>query len=248
MKLLSLCIAFVGFGFYSSAQSAEEIIEKYIQNLGGTDKLNSITSFEMKAKVDYGGMTIPIDMISLKDGRTITKISFQGQEMIQGAFDGTTSWGTNFMTMKPEKSDAETTENVKRTAGLDFMTPMLDYKSKGYAVEMLPNETIEGVECFKLKVAKKPQLVEGVEIPNVEFYYFDKENYVPIVVETEIASGQMKGQISQTIFSDYQEVQGIYFPFSMTNKLKGGEGQTIVFESIELNKKYEDSLFKFPGE
>ena len=71
---------------------------------------------------------------------------------------------------------------------------------------------------------------------------------MPIVVEAEIPSGQMKGQISQTVFSDYQEVQGIFFPFSMTQKLKDGEGQTIVFESIEMNKTYEDSIFKFPGE
>jgi hypothetical protein len=248
MKSISLFILFVGFGLITKAQTADEIIQKYIQNLGGAEKLNSVKSFEMKAKVDYGGMSIPVDMISLRDGRTVTKISFQGQEMIQGAFDGTTSWGTNFMTMKPEKSDAETTENVKRSAGLDFMTPMLDYKTKGYLVDLLPNETIEGVECFKLKVTKKPQVVEGVDVPNIEFYYFDKENYVPIVVEAEIPSGQMKGQISQTVFSDYQEVQGIYFPFSMTNKLKDGDGQTIVFESIELNKTYEDSLFKFPGE
>ena len=248
MKFVSLCIAFIGWSFISKAQTAEEIIEKYIQNLGGSEKLNSINSLEMKAKVDYGGMTIPIDMIILRDGRTVTKINFQGQEMVQGAFDGTTSWGTNFMTMKPEKNDAETTENVKRTAGTDFMSPMLDYKTKGYSVEMLPNETIEGVECFKLKVTKKPQMVEGKDVPNIEFYYFDKENYVPIVVEAEIPSGQMKGQISQTVFSDYQEVDGIYFAFSMTQKIKDGQGQTIVFDSIELNKKYEDSIFKFPGE
>jgi hypothetical protein len=247
MKIVSLVVAFIGLSFISSAQSAEDIIDKYIQNLGGIEKLNSIKSIEMKAKVDYGGMSIPIQMISLRDGRTISKISFQGQEMSQGAYDGTTSWGTNFMTMKPEKNDAETTENVKRQSS-DFMTPMLDYKTKGYTLELLPNETIEGVECFKLKVTKKPQLAEGKDIPNVEFYYFDKENYVPIVVEAEIPSGQMKGQISQTVFSDYQEVQGIFFPFSMTQKLKDGEGQTIVFESIEMNKAYEDSVFKFPGE
>ena len=248
MKFVSLCIALIGWSFISKAQTAEEIIEKYLQNLGGLEKLNSINSLEMKAKVDYGGMTIPVDMIILRDGRTVTKINFQGQEMIQGAFDGTTSWGTNFMTMKPEKNDAETTENVKRTAGTDFMTPMLDYKTKGYSLEMLPNETIEGVECFKLKVTKKPQMVEGKDVPNIEFYYFDKENYVPIVVEAEIPSGQMKGQISQTVFSDYQEVDGVYFAFSMTQKIKDGQGQTIVFDSIELNKKYDDSIFKFPGE
>ena len=130
MKIVSLVVAFIGLSFISSAQTAEDIIDKYIQNLGGIEKLNSIKSIEMKAKVDYGGMSIPIQMISLRDGRTISKISFQGQEMSQGAYDGTTSWGTNFMTMKPEKNDAETTENVKRQSS-DFMTPMMDYKTKG---------------------------------------------------------------------------------------------------------------------
>jgi hypothetical protein len=58
----------------------------------------------------------------------------------------------------------------------------------------------------------------------------------------------MKGQISQTLYSDYQEENGIYFAFSMTQKIKDGMGQTIVFESVELNKEFESSIFKFPGE
>ena len=58
----------------------------------------------------------------------------------------------------------------------------------------------------------------------------------------------MKGQISQTLYSDYQEVEGIYFAFSMTQKIKDGMGQTIVLEKIELNKKFQDELFKYPGE
>ena len=151
------------------------------------------------------------------------------------------------MTMKAEKDDSENTENVKRAVG-DFISPLLDYKGKGYSIELLPNETIEGVECFKIKLTKKTMLSEEKEIPNVEYYYFDKENYVPIVVEQEISSGEMKGQISQTLYSDYQEVNGIYFAFSMTQKIKDGMGQTIVFESVELNKEFESSIFKFPGE
>ena len=169
------------------------------------------------------------------------------KEITQMAFDGETSWSTNFMTMKAEKDDSENTENVKRAAG-DFISPLIDYKGKGYSLELLPNETIEGVECFKIKLTKKTMLSEEKEIPNVEYYYFDKENYVPIVVEQEISSGEMKGQISQTLYSDYQEVNGIYFAFSMTQKIKDGMGQTIVFESVELNKEFESSMFKFPGE
>lgn len=247
MKKLTLLTVFIGLTFASFSQSADEIVSKYLDAIGGIEKMKSVSSIQMKAKVDYGGMSIPIDMINTKDGKSLMKINFQGKEIIQNAFDGTTSWGTNFMTMKAEKSESEDTENIKRAAG-DFMSPLIDYSKKGYTLELLPAETVEGVDCFKLKLTKKTMLSEGKEIPNVEFYYIDKENFIPIVVEQEITSGEMKGQISQTLFSDYQEVEGLYFPFSMTQRLKDGQGQTIVFEAITLNGVFESALFQYPGE
>jgi outer membrane lipoprotein-sorting protein len=245
MTRIVLFLAFSFTSILSFSQTAEEVVATYIKNIGGADKLKNISSVQMKAAVDYGGMSIPIEMISLRDGRSVMKITFQGQEMVQMAYDGKTAWGTSFMTMKPEKNDAEQTENIKRSLG-DFISPLIDYKANGYSIELLPNETIEGVECFKLKLTKKPMLVDGKEVPNIEFYYIDKENFVPIVVEAEIPSGEMKGNISQTVYSDYQEVDGVYFPFSMTQRLKDGEGQTIEFEKVVLNGKFEDKIFIFP--
>ncbi len=247
MTKFFLFLAFSFTSILSFSQTAEEIVATYIKNIGGSDKLKSITSVQMKASVDYGGMSIPIDMVSLRDGRSVMKITFQGQEMVQMAYDGKTAWGTSFMTMKPEKNDAEETENIKRSVG-DFISPLINYKENGYSIELLPNETMEGVECFKIKLTKKPLMIDGKEVPNIEFYYIDKENFVPIVVETEIPSGEMKGNISQTVYSDYQEVDGVYFPFSMMQRLKDGEGQTIEFEKVVINQKFEDKIFLFPGE
>jgi outer membrane lipoprotein-sorting protein len=247
MTKIFLFLAFSFISIISFSQTAEEIVATYIKNIGGTDKLKAISSVQMKASVDYGGMSIPIDMVSLRDGRSVMKITFQGQEMVQMAFDGKTAWGTSFMTMKPEKNDAEETENIKRSVG-DFISPLINYKENGYSIELLPNETMEGVECFKIKLTKKPLMIDGKEVPNIEFYYIDKENFVPIVVEVEIPSGEMKGNISQTVYSDYQEVDGVYFPFSMMQRLKDGEGQVIEFEKVLLNQKFEDKIFLFPGE
>ena len=244
-KIATIVLFLIGTQVYSNAQTAEEIIKTYIENIGGEEVLRNIKSMKMSAKVDAQGMTLPLEMINMADGRTITKFEFQGKEMIQGAFDGETSWGVNFMTQKAEKSDAEQTENVKRESK-DFPDPFLDYEKKGYAVELLGKETVEGAECFKIKFTKKPLLVDGEDVENVQYYFFDTENYVPIVTETEIKSGQMKGSISQTVFSDYQEVEGIYFPFSINSKLKGGEGQPVTIEKIEVNVEVDESIFKFP--
>ena len=244
-KIATLVLFLIGTQIYSNAQTAEEIVKTYIENIGGEEALRKVKSIKMSAKVDAQGMTLPLEIIYMADGRTITKFTFQGKEMIQGAFDGETSWGINFMTQKAEKSDAEQTENVKRGAK-DFPDPFLDYEKKGYKIELLGKETIEGTECFKVQFTKHPLLVDGKDVENIEYYYFDTENFVPIVSETEIKSGQMKGSISQTVFSDYQEVEGVYFPFSINSKLKGGEGQPVNIEKIEVNIEVEDSIFKFP--
>ena len=56
-------------------------------------------------------------------------------------------------------------------------------------------------------------MVDGKEEADVTFHYFDTENFVPLAVQSEIRVGPNKGQMSETKFSDYQEVDGLYFPF-----------------------------------
>lgn len=228
------------------AQSADEILAKYFENTGGTDKWKTLTGIKMSAKVNQMGMDIPLTIYQLKDGRTATVINFQGKELKQGVYDGTNLWSTNFMTMKAEKSDAEATANFKTTLG-DFPDPFLDYKSKGYKVELLGKETVEGTECFKIKLTRKPMMVDGKPEENSTFYFFDANDFVPIMTETETKSGPGKGMISQSKMSDYQEVNGLLFPFSMTMTMKGaGQSQTILTTAVELNPNVDAAMFALP--
>ncbi len=246
MKKIAVVVLFlIGTQFISNAQTAQEVVRKYIENIGGEEAIRKVKNIKMTAKVDAQGMVIPLEMINLANGKMIVKFEFQGKEMVQQAFDGETSWGVNFMTQKAEKADAEQTENIKREVG-DFPEAFLDYEKKGYKIELMGKETIEGVECFKIKFTKKPLLADGVEVENVQYYYFDTENYVPIVTETEIKSGQMKGSISQTVFSNYTEVEGVYYPFSINSRLKDGEGQPVTIEKVEVNVEVDENMFKFP--
>lgn len=247
-RLLLPLVAFFFCSFALTAQTAEEIIANYIENTGGKAKWEALTGVKMSAKLNMQGMELPLSMIRLKDGRQFSSATFQGMEIKQEVYDGTDLWSTNFQSMKAEKSDAESTENFKANVGLDFPDPFLNYASKGYKVELLGKETIEGSETFKIKLTKKPIKVDGVETENVDFYYFDAESFVPLVVESEIKSGPAKGMVSQSKFSDYQEVNGLMFPFSMFNGAKGQPGgQTITMTAIELNPQVEAALFTFPA-
>lgn len=246
LKLLTLAL-FIGFASSVNAQTADEILSNYFENTGGADNWKKLEGIKMKAKVNQQGMEIPIEMVQLKGGNQMTVINFQGKELKQGVFDGETLWGLNFMTQKAEKSDKEATDNMMLEKN-DFPDPFLYYKENNYTVELLGKEDIEGTETFKIKLVKEPIMVDGNKEENISYYFFDAENFVPIVVHSEMKSGQFKGQMSESKFSDYQEVDGMYFPFSMTQGLKGQPGQAITFDEIVLNPEVDPKAFKFPEE
>ena len=249
MKAVKVLVAIFALAVMApaQAQTADEILASYFENIGGLEKLKAVKGMKMTAKVNQQGMEIPLEIYQLSDGRQMTVINFQGKEMKQGVFDGETLWSHNFMTMKAEKSDAETTENFKLNSN-DFPDAFIDYKDKGYTVELLGKETIDGAETFKIKLVKEPITVDGKEEEDISFYFFDTENYVPIAVQSEVRMGPQKGITSEVTLSDYQEVEGLYFPFSMTQGAKGQPGSPITIERIELNPSLEDTAFAFPAE
>ena len=247
MKKLTLLLLVICASFTVNAQTADEILASYFENTGGLENWKKVTGIKMTAKMNQQGMEFPLEIVNLSDGRQMVSVNFQGKEIKQGVFDGETLWSTNFMTMKAEKSTAEETANMKLESN-DFPDAFIDYKGKGYTVELLGKETIDGAETFKIKLIKEPVTVDGKQEANIAFYYFDTENFVPIVIHSEAKSGPMKGKMTESKMSDYQEVDGLYFPFSMTQGIKDGPSQPITISKIELNPTIEDSAFKFPEE
>ena len=228
-----------------NAQSADEIINNYFENTGGLEAWKNLKGIKISAKVNQGGIEIPLEIVQLKDGRQYTKITFQGQEIKQGVFDGTNLWNTNFQTMKAEKADEESTSNAKLDAN-DFPDSFLDYKAKGYQVELVGKEPFDGAESYKLKLTREPRVVDGIKVEDVLYYFFESESFVPIGQESEIKEGPAKGQVSQIKMSDYTEVAGLYFPYSMVQGIKGGQSQPLIIEKIEVNPVVTDADFAFP--
>lgn len=242
IKKLFVVAAATIFSSVAFAQTADDIINKYFETIGGKEKFKNLNAVKMDISVQNQGMEIPVELVNEKGGKMYVKINIQGKEITQMASDGNTMWNTNFMTMKAEKLDAETTENAK-LSNQDFPDPLLDYKEKGYSTEFVGKETKEGTECFKMKLTKKPVKVAGVQKDDIIYYYFDAENYLPILTESEIKSGPMAGKKSETKYSDYQEVDGLYFPFSMNMF-----GQDMKVKKITLNPTVDQKVYAFPAQ
>jgi len=229
-----------------TAQTADEILANYFENTGGIEAWQAIKSIKAEGNANMGGQIYPFVQTIMKDGRMAVEVDLQGQTFIPQAFDGEKQWGTNFQSMKAEAADEETSTNYKRNEANEFPDPFLNYSDKGYSVELLGEEIVEGAETYKIKLNKNPIVVDGKEEDLFVIYYFDKENFVPILQESTVQSGPQKGMKVETLFSDYQEAGDIFYPYSVGVKYDGQLAQSISVESIEINSEIEDALFVMP--
>ena len=246
LKRIKVVFLFLTFPLVLQAQTAQEIIDTYIENIGGHDAWSKIESMTAKGIGKQQGVEYPFVATYMADGRYLIEIDIQGTPFVVEAFDGETSWAMNFQTQKPEAQDSESSLNTKNEAKDLLVSPFFNYKEKGYAIELVSKETMEGTEAFKIKLTKKPTLSDGEEKENIEFFFFDTENYVPIASESTLNSGPAQGMTSQSIYSDFQEINGLYLPFSQIDKFNGQIGLEVLIETAQFNTEVDETIFKMP--
>ena len=215
-------------------QTVDEIIAKNLQSKGGIEKLKAVKSLKMMGKVSVQGMEIPIVIYVKRPNLFRQEAEFQGQKMIT-IFDGEKAWSINplFGSNEPMELTGVQAESAKEQA--DFDGPFVDYKEKGIKIELLGKEDVEGTPAYKLKVTKK----DGKET----IYYLEANSCLEIKSESTVEMQGTSFTVSTTL-SDYKDVDGLKFPFSIQTSGMPGGGVQIIIEAIELNPEFEDSLFK----
>ena len=233
-------------GLWCQGQAVEEIIQTAIRNTGGSSNWAALNGFRIKAKFDQGGVEFPLEIAHLKDGRKYTRLDFQGTEIMQGVFDGTTLWSTDFQTQQPRKANVETTDNIRLDHN-DFPDALFNYRQKGYSVQLVGKLNFEGADAFKVKLTRESIKVDGNQVDDVIYYYIHQESFFPIAREFELKQGPIKGSTMVIRLGDYREIDGLMFPFSMSQGVKDVPPQPITVESVELDPKINPNRFTFPG-
>ena len=220
-----------------SAQSLDEVLTNYYENIGGVDAWKSLQSTKTVGTANQMGMEFPFEMVMTRPNKQKLTVDIQGQQFVE-AFDGSTAWTINpFMggTEPQKKSDEESREAAKQM----FEDDLIDYSAKGHKAMIEGKEEVDGMQTIVVKLTTK----DGDD----RFYYFDPENYVPIMIKSFSTSGQMKGMAVEQYLSDYQEVCGMMMPHSMTTKVQGQVVAQLTFSEISCDVSVDDSTFTFPG-
>lgn len=224
--------------FSASAQSADEIVGRYIKAAGGLDKIQQVRTLRRSGKyVGGGGFEAVILQENKRDASVREEFSLQGMTAIN-AYDGKTGWKIEPWNGKkdPEALGEEEMKSIVEDA--DFDGPLVEYKRKGNKIEFIGMDKFEGTDTYKLKVTK----------PNGDtyVYHLDTDYYMPIKIDTKrIIRGAERDY--ETALADYKLVNGWYIAYSLEINAKGSSGKAkYVYEKIEANVPLDDSRFAMP--
>jgi hypothetical protein len=223
------------------AQSADSIIARYVQTIGGTARIQAVQSLRRSGRfTGGGGFEAAVVQENRRPNSVREEFSIQGMTGIN-AYDGHDGWKIEPWQGKrdPEALSEEEMHGILDDA--DFDGPLVNYQAKGNRVEYQGIEQIEGSDAYKLKVTR----------PNgdVSFFYLDTEAYVPIRIDTQ---RMIRGALQEfeTSLGDYKQVAGVYLPFSAESGPKGSSSadrSKITYDKIEANVPLENTRFTRPG-
>jgi hypothetical protein len=222
-----------------AAQTADDIIAKYIKTVGGMEKIQAVKTLRRTGKfTGGGGFEAAVLQENKRPNLVREEFSLQGLTGVN-AYDGKTGWKIEPWQGKKDPEALSEEEMKQILEDSDFDEPIVNSQQKGNKVEFVGLEQVEGTDAYKLKVT----LASG----DVRYYYMDTDYYVPIKVEMKrmIRGAEQAFEESR---GDYKEVAGWYLPYAIEAGLKGSaDRQKITLEKIEANVVIDDRRFGKPA-
>jgi hypothetical protein len=221
--------------------TADELVSKNIEAKGGLDSIHALKSVRLSGHMRIQQDTVELDYVTLikQPGSVRYEAVLQGLTQVQ-AFDGQQAWQINpFQGRKdPEKLSADDAKGMGEDAA-DFAGPLVDYEAKGYKLDYLGREDIDGTEAYKLRVTRANGDLTTV--------YLDPDYFLEIrTVNRRIEHGVPVETVVD--YGDYEKVAGVFLPFSQESGIKGSsDRQKVQFDKAEANVDAGDGLFHFPG-
>ncbi|MGH8172616.1 MAG: outer membrane lipoprotein-sorting protein [Rhodanobacteraceae bacterium] len=234
------CAAFLfaAVSLDATALSLDELLAKNLAARGGADKVAAIKTLKCEGSLRFGGQfELTFVQYQKAPDKLRNEASLQGLTAVQ-AWDGKEAWQISpFQGRKdPEKMTADDARSLADDAPI--AGALIGAADRGAKVEYLGTEDVDGTQAHKLKVTLK----NG----DIEYVYLDPDHFLEI---RTVAQRSVRGTLVETItdYGDYEEVAGVFFPFSINaeSKADGNKTQTTI-EHAEANAAIDDSLFSFP--
>jgi outer membrane lipoprotein-sorting protein len=213
--------------------TADQILDKYLQAVGGADALQKITTRIEKGNIMTGGNQIPTEIYAKAPNMRLSVTHGQNGESFT-AFDGTAGW----MTTRQGPAAMPAAESSNYMVDADFSLA-LDLQQKKLYKTFRPGrpEKIGDKEMYVLQARQ-------AGLPNLKLYFDEQTGLLTRLVRyTDVGMGLMPVQID---YSDYRDADGIKLPFRWTLARVNGRFTTQI-DSVQQNVPIDDSKFAKPA-
>jgi len=227
-----LFVAVASFAQVRTLPSAQEIITKYFEAIGGKDKLDKVKDWTFSGKLVMNKTTTPVEVF-IKGKKSRVEIESFGQKRVV-ATNGKTAWeidpyAKNKLTVK---------EGQNQEKSLDFSNlvfPNSLFKTSDFSRFKVKFVKYKGKDAFKLTNAIPDTM------PNSEMYIFDKVSY--LLIHHKVNSFFVDLNNYQLTNAGLKVAQEIVPP---TAKLKNVVMLPFEFDKVKLNSNISDQIFEVP--
>ncbi|MBT5662781.1 MAG: insulinase family protein [Alphaproteobacteria bacterium] len=209
--------------------SVEDIINKYIDLIGGKDKLEKVESIESNgnANINMQGQSFVLEFYSLKNNQNqslniVTAGGMVVQRSVFNKYQGYNEVNGQRMPL----TDSELEQAIINSAlfselNYDFST-----------IELIGTAMVDDQKAYQIKITEN----------KTEYYSIESGLKIKEVEIQEIEGNQV---VQETTIKDYNEVDGVLIPSEINLVAPGTppDGFTIKFNRIKLNVKTSDSDF-----
>jgi photosynthetic reaction center cytochrome c subunit len=211
--------------------SPDQLIDKYVQALGGAAAIQRVTSRVEQGTANVGGHELPIDIFDKNPDKRISLMHLTSGDNVT-AYNGHEGWlaapGRPLRDMN--SSDIEA---VKLDANLHFPT---DIKQVFGELHVEHQEKIGDQSAYVIFALRQGQ-------PPVQLY-FDEQSGL-LLREMRYSESPLGLNPTQIDYADYRDVDGVKTPFRWTIARPGGRF-TIQLEQVKQNVPIDDTKFAKP--
>lgn len=209
--------------------TAQDVLDKHVQALGGTDKLQALQTVIVKQTTSAQNQEIPQTLYILPGKGVRSEMNAMGIEIVVAA-RADSGWQVNPALYGNQQAVALSDKQARSVcAQADLFGPLVSAQAKGHTVTYDGDEKIEGDLCHKLTVVTRT----GGQYTA----YVAQKNYMLVKLITKS---------SEVYYADYRNVAGYWFPH-LVEVISGGTKASLTDRSFEVNKPVDDALFRMPA-
>jgi hypothetical protein len=216
-----------------SAQTADEIVSKYVTAIGGKAAISQVKSVYTESSISMMGNDNPASTTIVDGVGYKNEMEFNGTKIVQ-CYTDKGGWSVNPMAGAADPTPMPDDVYKAGKAQIYVGGPLYDYAAKGGKVELLGKDG----NAYKIKLTSK----ESVET----IFLIDSTSYL---VTTVMSKGKMQDQDVDitTKLSDYRKTDlGYMIPYAIDLDIGGQFGFTIAVKKVELNKTIDPAIFAMP--